>query len=75
MVRPLRIEYRGAIHHMRSRGGLGRSVCEAEPDYQRLLQGREQTVGQFGWGLLSFVLMPNHVHRLPKIGPDSAKPV
>ena len=36
-----------------------------ERDYQRLLQGLEQTVGQFGWDLLSFVLMPNHVHRFP----------
>ena len=48
-----------------SRGNDRRSVFEGERDYQRLLQGLEQTVGRFGWGLLSFVLMPNHVHRLP----------
>ena len=62
MARPLRIEYPGAIHHMMSRGNRRRSVFEDERDYQRLLQGPEQTVGRFGWDLLSFVLMPNHFH-------------
>ena len=62
MARPLRIEYPGAIHHVMSRGNLRRSVFEDERDYQRLLQGLEQTVGRFGWDLLSFVLMPNHFH-------------
>jgi REP element-mobilizing transposase RayT len=62
MTKPLRIEYPGAIHHVMSRGNLRRSVFEEEPDYQRLLQGPEQTVGRFGWDLLSCVLMPNHFH-------------
>ena len=43
-----------------SRGNLTRSVFEDERDYQRLLEGLEQTVSRFGWDLLSFVLMPNH---------------
>jgi len=60
MARPLRIEYPGAIHHVMSRGNLRRSVFEDERDYQRFLQGLEQTVGRFGWDLLSFALMPNH---------------
>ena len=62
MARPLRIEYPRAIHHVMSRGNLRRSVFEDERDYQRFLQGLEQTVGRFGWDLLSFVLMPNHFH-------------
>ena len=62
MARPLRIEYPGAIHHVMSRGNLRRSVFEDERDYQRLLEGLEQTVRRFGWDLLSFVLMPNHFH-------------
>ena len=62
MGRPLRIEYPGAIHHVMSRGNLRRSVFEDESDYQRLLEGLEQTVSRFGWDLLSFVLMPNHFH-------------
>ncbi|MBV8126397.1 MAG: transposase [Planctomycetaceae bacterium] len=65
MAGPLWIEYPGAIYHVMSRGNFRRSVCEDERDYQRLLQGLELTVGRFGWDLLSFVLMPNHVHRLP----------
>ncbi len=63
MARPLRIEYPGAIHHVMSRGNLRRSVFEDEHDYERLLLGLDHTVGRFGWDLLSFVLMPNHVHR------------
>ena len=62
MARPLRIEYPGAIHHVMSRGNLRRSVFEDERDYQRLLEGLEQTVSRFGWDLLRFVLMPNHFH-------------
>ena len=62
MARPLRIEYPGAIYHVISRGNQRRSIYEDEHDYQRFLQGLEQTVGRFGWELLSFVLMPNHFH-------------
>ena len=64
MARPLRIEYPGAIYHVKSRGGQRRSVFQNEDDYRRLLQGLERTVGRFGWDLLSFVLMPNHFHLL-----------
>lgn len=69
MTRLLRIEDPGAIHHVISRGGLGRSVCEDEPDDQRLLQRLEQTIGRFGWDLLSCVLMPNHA--TPSAGPEA----
>src|SRR5208282_215719 len=62
MARPLRIEYPGAIYHVMSRGNQRRSIFEDERDYQRVLQGLEQTVSRFGWELLSFVLMPNHFH-------------
>jgi REP element-mobilizing transposase RayT len=33
-----------------------------EADYRRFFEGLEQTVGRFGWELLSFALKPNHVH-------------
>src|SRR4051794_7409413 len=59
MARPLRIEYPGAIHHVMSRGDHRRSVFEDDRDYQRLLEGLEQTVRRFDWELLSFVLIPN----------------
>ncbi|MBV8231168.1 MAG: transposase [Planctomycetaceae bacterium] len=58
----MQIDYPGAIYHVMSRGNLRRSVFEDERDYQCLLEGLEQTVGRFGWDLLSFMLMPNHVH-------------
>ena len=82
MVRPLRIEYPGAIHHVMSRGNLRRSVFEDERDYLRLLQGLEQTVGRFGWdlhrALLGSRLLRDEIeairHRFPKTGPNPAKP-
>jgi REP element-mobilizing transposase RayT len=62
MARPSRIEYRGAIHQVMYGGNLRRSVFQDERDYQRLLQGLEQSGGRFGWDLLSFMLMPNRFH-------------
>ncbi len=64
MARPLRIEYPGAIYHVMSRGNQRRAIFDDDGDYQRLLQGLEQSVGRFGWELLSFALMPNHFHLL-----------
>jgi REP-associated tyrosine transposase len=61
MARPLRVEYAGAIYHVMSRGNLRRPIFEDDGDYRRLVEGLEQTVGRFGWELLSFVLMPNHL--------------
>ena len=62
MARPLRIEYPGAIYHVMSRGNQRRAIFDDERDYQRLLQGLEQSVRRFGWEMLSFALMPNHIH-------------
>ncbi len=62
MARPLRIEYPGAIYHVMSRGNQRRPIFDDERDYHRLLQGLEQSVRRFGWEMLSFALMPNHIH-------------
>jgi putative transposase len=62
MARPLRIEFPDAIYHVMSRGNARQVVFRDERDYQRMVDGLEQTVDRFGWELLSFVLMPNHFH-------------
>ena len=62
MARPLRTEFAGAIYHVMSRGNARQVVFRDERDYQRMVNGLEQTVHRFGWELLSFVLMPNHFH-------------
>jgi len=62
MARPLRLEYPGAIYHVTARGN-GRQLLFHQPDdYQRMLDGLEQTVERTGWEVLAFVWMPNHVH-------------
>ncbi len=62
MARPLRIEYPGAIYHVMSRGNARQRIFHDDGDYQRLLDGLAQTVQRCGWEVLSFVLMPNHLH-------------
>ena len=62
MARPLRTEFTGAIYHVMSRGNARQVVFRDERDYQRMVDGLEQTVTRFGCELLSFVLMPNHFH-------------
>jgi REP element-mobilizing transposase RayT len=62
MARPLRTEFPGAIYHVMSRGNARQVVFRDDRDYQRMVDGLAQTVDRFGWQLLSFVLMPNHLH-------------
>ena len=62
MARPLRIEFPGAIYHVMSRGNARQQIFQDQRDYQRLVDGLAQTVERCGWELLSFVLMPNHLH-------------
>jgi REP element-mobilizing transposase RayT len=45
-----------------TRGNRRQIMFGDEADYRRFFEGLEQTVGRFGWELLSFALMPNHVH-------------
>ena len=62
MARPLRIEFAGAIYHVMSRGNARQGIFDDERDYERLRDGLAQTVARYGWELLTFVFMPNHVH-------------
>jgi len=62
MARPLRIEFAGAIYHVMSRGNARQAIFDGEGDYERLRDGLAQTVGRYGWEVLAFVFMPNHVH-------------
>ena len=59
MSRPLGVEYPGAIHHVICRGNARQRIFHNEADHQRLIDGLALTVSRFGWGLFSFVLMPN----------------
>ena len=62
MARPLRIEFEGAIYHVMSRGNARQAIFDGEGDYERLRDGLALTVGRYGWEVLTFVFMPNHLH-------------
>ena len=62
MARPLRIEFSGAIYHVMARGNGRQDIVRDDRDRQRLTDGLEATVQRYGWELLSYVLMTNHLH-------------
>ncbi|MGC8638624.1 MAG: transposase [Isosphaeraceae bacterium] len=64
MARPLRIEFPGAIYHVMSRGNARRAIFHDAGDYQQLIDGLATVVTRLEWDLISFVLMPNHLHLL-----------
>ena len=64
MARPLRIEFPGAIYHVMARGNARQRIVVDDADWQRLRDGLAQTVERCGWELLTFAVMPNHLHLL-----------
>jgi putative transposase len=66
MPRRLRIEFEGAIYHVMIRGNARQRIVHDDDDRTRLLGDLERTVLRFGWELLAFVVMGNHLHLLLK---------
>lgn len=62
MARPLRIEFPGAIYHVISRGNARQRIFDDDTDCQRFLNGLKTVVLACAWEMLSFALMPNHIH-------------
>jgi putative transposase len=62
MARPLRIEYRGALYHVISRGNEQRPIVTDDRDRTRRLDWLRRTVQTYRWNLHAFVLMTNHEH-------------
>ena len=64
MARPLRIEYEGAIYHVTARGNARQQIVLADADRTRLWEGLAAAAVRYGWELLAFVFMTNHLHLL-----------
>lgn len=64
MSRPRRIEFAGALYHIRSRGNGGADIVLDDVDRQRFLDVLGQVVVYFGWKCHSYCLMSNHYHLL-----------
>lgn len=62
MARPLRIEYAGAVYHVTARGNARQEIVRQDADRQRLRDGLARTVIRYGWELMAYVLMSNHLH-------------
>jgi putative transposase len=59
-----RLQFAGGIFHVWARRVDRWALFVDEADFQRYLTVLERTVEACGWTLLSFCLMPNHVHLL-----------
>lgn len=62
MARPLRIEYPGALYHVMNRGNRRERVFRRQADYELLLDRLGRFAEDFGVDVLSYCLMPNHLH-------------
>jgi putative transposase len=66
MARQWRIEYKGALYHIMSRGNEGRSIHSDDVDRDLFLSLLGEMSERFGIEIHSWVLMSNHYHLLVK---------
>ncbi len=64
MVRPLRIEFAGALYHVTSRGDRREDIYLDDEDRQRFLEVLEAVCERFNWEVHAYCLMSNHYHLL-----------
>jgi REP element-mobilizing transposase RayT len=61
MVRPLRIEFMGALYHILSRGNERRKIFLGADDYKVFLSVLEEMSERFEGDIFAYVLMSNHI--------------
>jgi len=64
MVRPLRLEYPGALYHVTSRGNARADIVLDDADREKFVRLLEDEVRQQGWRCYAWCLMDNHYHLL-----------
>jgi len=64
MARPLRIQYRGALYHILSRGNEKKNIFLDNGDYEKFIQILAMLPKRFGVVIYGYVLMSNHYHLL-----------
>jgi putative transposase len=62
MSRPLRIEFRGALYHVTSRGDRREDIYDDDEDRELFLKVLGEVVGTFNWLWHAHCLMSNHYH-------------
>ena len=64
MPRPLRADFEPGIHHVYTRGNNRQALFVDDQDRHVYLNRLGRTVVKHEWRLLTYCLMPNHVHLL-----------
>ena len=68
MARPPRLEFSGAVYHVVVRGNERRAIFRDDEDREQYLERLAHYREKFGFRLLAFCLMSNHVHRAIRAG-------
>jgi REP element-mobilizing transposase RayT len=66
MTRPLRIEFKGAVYHLTSRGNAKQPIFLDEKDFADFLCVLSLVVKRYHFLLHAYCLMDNHDHLLIK---------
>jgi putative transposase len=73
MVRPLRIEYAGAVYHVTSRGDRREPIAKDDTDRALFLDVVGQALERFDAQAWAYCLMGNHYHpRSEFVTPDAS---
>ena len=64
MVRPIRIEYPGAIYHITSRGNDKQKIFRNNGERNKFLELLYKVNERFNWLCHGYCLMDNHYHLL-----------
>ncbi len=64
MARPLRIEYKGAVYHILSRGNQGEEIFSDDSDREYFVEILQRAVEKYGIEVYAYCIMGNHYHLL-----------
>jgi len=62
MIRPLRIEFAGAIYHVMARGNRREPLYRDDKDFSEFLRTLGLVCDRFNWLVHAYCLMTNHYH-------------
>jgi REP element-mobilizing transposase RayT len=68
MARKPRIEYKGALYHVISRGNRRETIFKDKQDFQKYMEILARYKKRYQFCLYSYVLMSNHIHLLIETG-------
>jgi REP element-mobilizing transposase RayT len=74
MARPLRLEFRGALYHVTSRGDGQEEIFRDDEDREKCLEVLAHTVQRFNWRVHAYCLMGNHYHLLTETPDGNLSP-